>query len=157
MKLLLGALLLGISVTAAEAQTDAFVGTWKVDHARSKAFTGQLAKEELLTLDVKDGSEIAINDITGNDGVRRRSTYTAKYNDGQWYQPKDVETGKPGSGMVMMVRADPRTEFRIGKNGTTGKFTGVIMRQISEDGKTMTITWSAADGSISQLLVLDKQ
>ena len=55
-----------------------------------------------------------------------------------------------------MVRADPRTEMRIGKNGA-GKFTGTIMRQVSEDGKTMTITWGGADGKVNQILHLDKQ
>lgn len=141
---------------AAYAQNDAFVGTWKVDPARSVAHVGQLAKEELLIIEVKDGSEHATNDITGADGVRRKTHYTAKYNDGQWYQPSDVETGKPSTGMVMMVRADPRTELRIGKNAA-GKFTGTIMRQVSEDGKTMTITWSGGDGKVNQVLVLDKQ
>ena len=152
-----GALLIGI-VTAgsAAAQADPFTGTWKVDLAKSQALIGQLPKEEILTIAVKDGAEHAINDITGNDGVRRKSEYTAKYNDGQWYPTKDVETGKPGSGMVMMIRADPRTELRIGKGGS-GRFGGVIMRQLSEDGKTMTITWGNPDGKISQILHLNKQ
>ena len=156
MRSLLGALVLALVAGNAYAQADAFVGTWKVDPTKSTANVGQLAKQELLIIEVKDGSEHATNDIIGPDGVRRKSHYTAKYNDGQWYTPSDVETGKPSTGMVMMVRADPHTELRIGKNAA-GKYTGTIMRQVSEDGKKMTITWGGADGKVNQLLILDKQ
>jgi hypothetical protein len=157
MKPIVAAALLSIlAPVTTVADGDAFAGTWKVDPAKSTAIIGQLAKQELLIIEVVNGAEHATNDIIGPDGVRRKSGYTATYNDGKWYETENLDTHKPVGGMVMMVRADPQTELRIGKNAA-GKFTGVIMRQVSDDGKSMTITWSQPDGRIGQVLKLDKQ
>jgi hypothetical protein len=157
MRLVCALLMIGAAMIAStHAQTDAFDGTWKVDLSKSQALTGHLPKQELVILKIIDGGERATNDIIGPDGVRRRSEYTAKYNDGKWYQPKNAETGKPSGASLMMVRVDPRTELRIGRRAD-GTYGGTIVRQVSKDGKSMTISWSGADGRIHQYLHLDKQ
>jgi hypothetical protein len=158
MKPLLGAVIgcLGLA-GAAYAQADAFNGVWKVDVSRSTPYAQQLPKQEFLTLQVTATGETAINDVTSaSDGVRRRSTYTATYNDGKWYASKSLDNGQASGATVMVVRMDPHNELRIGKraDGTAG---GFLLRTVLEDGKTMRITTYGVDGKVGEVIVLDKQ
>jgi hypothetical protein len=58
---------------------------------------------------------------------------------------------------VMMVRTDPRTEYRFMKNAQTGQSTGVLMRRMAEDGKSYTSTMMTLDGQISLVRVFERQ
>src|SRR5262245_28366193 len=154
MKPLLGTLVLSVGLAGnAFAQTDAFNGVWKVDLSRSTAGTQQLPKQEFLTLQVTATGETAINDVTGTDGVRRKSTYTATYNDGKWYPSKNLDTGQTTGATVMVVRMDPRNEMRLGKRAD-GSAGGFLLRSVLEDGKTMRITTYGIDGKIGEVIVL---
>lgn len=157
MKTVLGTAVLCLGVAGlAHAQADAFNGVWKVDLSRSTAGTTQLPQQEFLTLQVTATGETAINDVTGTDGVRRKSTYTATYNDGKWYPSKSLDTGQTSGAMVSVVRIDPRNELRIGRRAD-GKAGGFLLRSVLEDGKTMRITTYGIDGKIGEVIVLDKQ
>ena len=69
---------------------------------------------------------------------------------------KTYQTGEETGRSVMMVRIDQRSELRIGR-GTDESFSNMILRTVSEDGKTMNIMWYSGDGSVVQDLHLDKQ
>lgn len=157
MKSLLGGLTLCLAVAGtASAQTDAFHGTWKMDPSKSTTAVTPLPQQEILTLEVANNGETATNDITGQDGKRRKSGYTATYNDGKWYPSKNFDTGKETGSSVMVVRLDPTNEIRIGKRAD-GKFGGIILRIVSAEGKTMRIITYRSDGTIDQNLHMDKQ
>src|SRR5437870_4910688 len=105
MKTVLGTAVLCLGLAGlAHAQADAFNGLWKVDLSRSTAGTTQLPQQEFLTLQVTATGETAINDVTGTDGVRRKSSYTATYNDGKWYPSKSLDTGQTSGATVAVVR-----------------------------------------------------
>jgi hypothetical protein len=155
MKSLLTAFVLCVAyANAAYAQADAFHGIWKVNLSKSTG-TG-LPKQEYVILNVANEVEHCTNDIIGADGVRRKSEYKAKYNDGKWYPTKNLDTGKDSGGKVMMVRLDPRSELRLGQRAD-GRAGGIISRVVLEDGKTMQITVMGLDGKVSQTLFLEKQ
>lgn len=141
-------------VSVANAQNDAFHGTWKVDLAKSSG--SQLPKQEFVILNVSGGVEHGTNDIISADGTVIKDEYKAKYNDGQWYPTKSLATGKESGSKALMIRMDPRSELRV-MQGPDGKAGGVIMRVVSEDGKTMKITVLTMNGEILQTLFLDKQ
>lgn len=159
MKSLLGGLVLCLVVVGTtHAEDDPFNGSWKLDAAKSTSTNIRypLPKVEVLSLEVSDNIERCINDITSADGSRYRSLYTATYNDGKWYPSKSYETGQETGRSVMLLRMDSRNELRIGR-GTDGRFSNMILRTVSEDGKTMRIIWYGGDGSVVQDLHLDKQ
>ena len=159
MKSVLGSLVLSFAfVGTTLAEDDPFNGSWKLDVAKSTSTNSRypLPKVEVLTLEVSDNIETCINDITSADGSRYKSLYTATYNDGQWYPSKSYQTGEETGRSIMMIRMDHRSELRIGR-GTDDSFSNMILRMVSEDGKTMTIMWYGDDGSVVQDLHLDKQ
>ena len=90
------------------AQSDPLNGRWKVNLAKS---SGQLPKQEFVILEISNNSEHGINDIVGADGVHTKGEYTAKYDDGKWYEGKSLDTGKP-TGTNMLIRLSPRSESR---------------------------------------------
>jgi hypothetical protein len=163
MKSLLGGLVLCLAVVEmGYAQGDPFDGTWKLNVAKSTS-RGTLPQLELLIFEVAgrfgepDHAETLTNDITGTDGRRRRSQYTATYNDGKWYRGRSLDTGQPGAGRTMMIRMDPRSELRLGQRAD-GTFRSMILRVVQEDGKTMRVTtYSAADHQVGSNLLFEKQ
>ena len=159
MKTVLEGLVLCLVVVATvHAEDDPFSGTWKLDVTKSASTNSRypLPKAEVLTLEVSDNTETCINDITSADGSRYKSLYTATYNDGKWYPSKSYETDEETGRSIMMIRMDTRSELRIGR-GTDGIFSNMILRMVSEDGKTMKIMWYSGDGGVVQDLHLDKQ
>ena len=146
----------------ADAQSDPFNGTWKLNLAKSTSLGDQpLPDVEVLTLEIagRFGSpghaETGTNDITAN-GRRFRSRYTATYNDGMWHPGRDFETGEETGSHIMMIRMDERSELRLDK-GRDGSLSGFILRQVSEEGQTLHIMWYDGEGGIMQDLHLDKQ
>ncbi len=142
-------------VGTAHAQDDPFNGVWKLDQSKSITNGSPLPEVEIITLKHENNAETGINDITDN-GRRSRSTYTATFDDGQWYRGKSLDTGEESRGFVRMIRMSERSELRLGKRAD-GTFSGMFLRQVSEDGKTMQVMWYRADGSILQELHFDKQ
>jgi hypothetical protein len=66
-----------------------------------------------------------------------------------------MSTGKSTS-QVMMIRVDPRTEYRFMKNAA-GESTGVLMRRMAEDGKSYTSTMMTVAGEISLVRYFERQ
>jgi hypothetical protein len=137
----------------AYAQDDAFNGTWKLNVAKSSG--RNLPKEEIVVIKVADNEQYKSGTVTEHDGSVHKSDYTAKYNDGKWYPTKNQSTGKP-AGDTMMIRFDPRHEVRFMKrpNGDSSSF---LLRAVSADGKTMTVTSIGLDGKTGTVWVFEKQ
>jgi hypothetical protein len=162
MKSLLGALILCLAfVGTGYAQGDPFDGTWKLNVAKSDS-RRSLPAVELLIFEISGRfgepghAETGTNDITDAEGTRRRSQYTATYNDGKWHQGRSLDTGQPSRGRTMMIRMDPRSELRLGQRAD-GTFSSMILRVVQEDGKTMRVTtYSAADHQVGSNLLFEK-
>jgi hypothetical protein len=126
---------------------DLFAGSWKINRARSRVAKGESPLKEDITIRVEDGIEHYMVDVANADGTASKNRVDAKFNDGKWYPYTNTTTGQSTS-QVMMIRVDPRTEYRFMKNAA-GQSTGVLMRRMAEDGKTYTSTMMTLDGEIS--------
>ena len=148
--------LLGMT-TAVQAQTNPFIGKWKLNTAKSKYSPGPaLFQSRTSTYEAHgDGVKVSTEGVNG-DGSHAAWGYTASY-DG-----KDAPisgTGTPGGADTVAIK-------RINSNSTdtafkkAGKVVASGRSVISADGKVMTITAKStgADGKPQRLtLVYDKQ
>jgi hypothetical protein len=131
----LGFALLGLATALVAA--DPFVGTWKLNPAKSKYKTGTPAKEQTVVITEK-GGELDIN-ITGTaaDGSAIASHYTmpAKGGPGKIIQsPYDAISAKRPSDMERVI------SYSKG-----GKVVYTASPRVSADGKTMTVTVKGTD------------
>ena len=157
MRTLTAALILSLAVAGvAAAQSSPFDGVWMLDQSKSKTYSYPLPPREVLTLRHANNAETGTNDITNAEGERSRSQYTATFNDGKWYPSKNLDTGEESGSGVMMIRLDDRNEMRFGRRAD-GTFSNMLLRSVSEDGKSLHVMWYSEDGSIIQDLHFDKQ
>jgi hypothetical protein len=138
------------------AQDNPFLGTWKLNTAKSK-FTGVPAPKEMTREITADGSGAKYSfSGTAADGSAISYSFTTQY-DGK-------DTAITGSGIpggadtITLKRITPhKSEGALKKGGTeVAKVTAIV----SKDGKTATVTSSgkSADGkSMSSVSVYDKQ
>ena len=140
--------------SAASAQTDPNVGTWKLNTAKSKYDGGTAPKSSTVVVEsANNGQGIkSTANVVLADGTTRTIAYTANY-DG-----KDAAvTGTPDYNMVSMTRSGNTikgTRRRGGKRAQT--FTMVV----SADGKTRTNTMTGTDAlgkKVGSVQVFDKQ
>lgn len=151
---LLRALLVSmLAVTIAHGQGDPFTGTWKLNLAKSRYITGTPPKGEIAIFRVSGNEEYLKAETENADGSRSATEYTARF-DGKEYAVTDVATGKRTSG-VALKRIDPWHEERYRMQ--EGKKTGTLRREVSKDGKVLTSTVFNAGGTITSILVFDKQ
>lgn len=154
MKTLILILALGVmAARAVYADGDPFDGTWKLNVAKSTG--SNLPKEEIVVIKIADNAQYKSGQVTQHDGSVSKSDYTAKYNDGKWYPSTNQVTGKP-AGDTMMVRFDPHNEIRFMKRAD-GSQNSFLLRSVSADGKTMTVTSIGTDGKTGTVWVFEKQ
>jgi hypothetical protein len=135
------------------AQSDPAAGTWKLNAAKSRYSPGPVPKSNVITIVVVDnGLKVSGQ---GTDGAGKPTTlnYTVTY-DGK---VKPV-TGSPDydstSGKRINASTTEQTRTREGKTVQTQK------REVSADGKTMTITTRGKDKdgrTINNVAVYEKQ
>jgi hypothetical protein len=148
----IGALLLlavGISYAAGN---DAFLGTWKLNEAKSKIAPG-LPKNSTVVNTV-DGDNVKIG-IDGTDakGQPYHSDWTGKF-DGKDY----ALTGDPANDMRSYKVIDDHTLLTVSKKD--GKETISARIVVAADGKTRTVTASGTNASgakVTSTQVYDKQ
>ena len=137
----------------AGAQSDAGLGTWKLNVAKSKFNPGPPPKAVTITFEqagkgVKSGQQ-----VTNAAGEKVSVSYTAEYNG------KDYPiTGSPSADTVALKFGSGNTVQRVDKKG--GKVVATFMRTVATDGKTMTVTQkgTSADGKpIDNLMIFEKQ
>jgi hypothetical protein len=117
-------------------------GKWTLDTGKSKFSPGPTPKSMTVTYSAvgADGMKIVV-DITLPDGVAQHWEMTAHY-DGKEYPV----TGNPNADMISLRKVDDRKGESTMKKG--GKVTATNMRELSADGKVLTITstGTTADG-----------
>jgi hypothetical protein len=134
------------------AQSNPFVGTWKLNSAKTKYTSGAPPKEETVTIQ------------TAGDQDQTTATGTAA--DGSAFSLKYEVPDKGGAGKVLDGPFDSISSKRVDDNTIESTFMkgGKEIRHIrgvvSKDGKTLRVTIKGTDaqGKIaSGVLVLEKQ
>ena len=131
---------------------DPFVGTWKLNHAKSKYKTGAPAKEQTVTI-AESGSDLDITvSGTSADGMPFSSHYTVPAPGGEGKiieSPYEAVSGK---------RMGPnQREITYSKGG---KAVLTVRTRVSADGKTMTGTVKGTDAqgkAVDGTAVFEKQ
>ncbi|HEY4231161.1 MAG TPA: hypothetical protein VGO79_13410 [Thermoanaerobaculia bacterium] len=124
------ALIVSSSVAMA---ADNWVGTWKMDAAKSKFSPGPAPKSLTLKWEATAAGTKFSSEGVGADGKASHTAYVSKY-DG-----KDVAyEGNPDADMAAPMKVDDNTYTNTWKKA--GKPTIMAKVVVSKDGKTMTIT-----------------
>jgi hypothetical protein len=140
----------GVAVCLA---ADAFVGTWKLNEAKSKIAAGSPKNTTVAYEDAGDSVKVT-TDGTNGDGKPSHSEWTGKF-DGKDYPV----TGDPsGADTRSYTRVDDHTLAFTNKKG--GKVTITGRAVVSADGKTRTVTITGTDSTgkkFTSTAVYDKQ
>jgi hypothetical protein len=147
----LGLVLCFVCVAACFA-ADAFIGTWKLNEAKSKFSPGSPKNATVVYEAVGDEVKVTI-DGTAGDGTPTHNVWTGKF-DGKDYPV----TGDPNSDSRALKEINDHTlTFEVKKGGkvvTSGRIV------LSADGKTRTVTTTGTDpkgNKISGTAIYDKQ
>ena|ERR1700756_1725586 len=140
------------AAAVAVAADDAFMGTWKLNEAKSKMGMGVAKNSSVVYTAAGDMIKVTI-DGTGADGKPTHSEWTGKF-DGKDYAvtgdaPDDMRSVKMEDAHTLTIRGS-----KAGKEVLTGKVT------LSNDGKTRTVVTHVTDSAgkkVSSTAVYDKQ
>ena len=148
--LLVGAAALSLGTAAFAGEN--WVGTWKLNAAKSKLGTIAVRAQTLKFEATPAGIKLT-SDGTDAQGKPMHGGYTSKF-DG-----KDVPwAGNPMADTACPKRVDDNTYENVWKQG--GKATVSATVAVSKDGKTLTVTQTGKDASgaaVSSVAVYDKQ
>jgi hypothetical protein len=139
----------GVAVCLA---ADAFMGTWKLNEAKSKIAPGS-PKNTAVVYEAAGDSVKVTTDGTNGDGKPSHSEWTGKY-DGKDYPV----TGDGSADTRSYTKVDDRTLTFANKKGDKVTITGRGV--ISADGKTRTVTITGTDPKgkkFTSTAVYDKQ
>lgn len=131
---------------------DGFMGTWKLNEAKSKIGPGAPKNSTVVYEAAGDSVKVTI-DGTDSEGKPLHSEWTGKF-DGNDYPV----TGDPSVDMRSIKKVDDHTLTATQKKD--GKVTTTARIVLSADGKTRTVAASGTDGKgkkISSTAVYDKQ
>jgi hypothetical protein len=147
-----GALLLLAAGIAYAAGNDLFMGTWKLNEAKSKTAAG-MPKNSTVAY-TADGDNVKVG-IDGTDakGQSFHSEWTGKF-DGKDY----ALTGDPSADMRSYKVVNDHTLLAVSKKDSKETLTARIV--VSADGKTRTVTVSGTDASgakVTSTQFYDKQ
>jgi hypothetical protein len=147
-------LILGSIMTLAQtAAKPAFVGTWKLNVAKSKYSPGPTPKTQTAVIDSVDGGMKVVSDRVEADGKTVHFEWTAKF-DGKDYAVK----GDPARDTVSVKKIDEYNLEITSKKA--GKVTTMIKAVYAKDGKTRveTVTGTNAQGqAVNNVTAWDKQ
>lgn len=135
-----------------------FLGTWKLNTAKSKSSPGPVAQSMTVKFDA-DGENVR-RTVTGLDGQGKPIMQGGPEGSSIAWDGKDhavqVPNGPPMTVAVKRVN-DHRNDVTVKRNG---KVTATIRSVVSKDGKTMTNTVDGVDEKevkIHEVEVLEKQ
>ena len=134
---------------------DPFNGTWSLNVEKTKQLSGGPSPVyEVITFAIGDDNvqHYQVEIQTRADGPRTKGWYDSKYND-LTFVPYQGETGK-GTELIT-VKVDERTHYRIART-VDGKARYVMMRRLSDDGKSYIVTGLDTDGKPGQWRWMDK-
>ncbi len=145
------AAVLALSCTAFAA--DNWLGSWKLNVAKSKYSPGPAPKSQTLKQEASAGGMKATTDGVDGEGKPTHTEYTAKY-DGKDYPWK----GNVNADMLSLKRIDDNSYEAVWK--LKGKTTITSRTVVSKDGKTRTSTQTGKDAqgrTVNNVTVYDKQ
>jgi hypothetical protein len=130
----------------------AYMGTWKLNHEKSKWVNGPMPKESTRTHEDRgNGFVVVMTESVSAQGVKSKAGYTYKP-DGKQYPWAVMNATKLQTISLTMV--DPLTvDFKVYQDGV---LTQNGHRAISKDGKSMVITGTTADGKPANTQYFDK-
>jgi hypothetical protein len=141
-----------VGVAASYGSDDAFMGTWKLNEAKSKVGAGS-GKNSTVVYEASGDSVKVTIDGTGADGSATHNEWTGKF-DGEDYPV----TGNAAEDTRALKKVnDHMLTFTVKKNGKIIE-TGRIV--VSANGKTRTVTTHGTDAKgmkTSGTAVYDKQ
>ena len=150
------ALMAGLSLvllgSAAQA-ADNWVGTWKLNVAKSKYSPGPAPKSNVAKYEASEGGIKAVTDGVGADDKPTHTEFAAKF-DGKDYPYK----GNMAYDTIMVKRIDDNT-YEASLKGK-GKATMTSKNVVSKDGKMRTQTQTGTDAqgkAVSNTVVYDRQ
>lgn len=141
-----------VGVALSHAADDAFMGTWKLNEAKSKIGSGA-PKNDTVVYEMSGDSVKVTTDGTGAGGAALHTEWTGKF-DGKEY----AVTGDPTSDMRSYKKVNDHTLSIVSKKD--GKLTTSGRIVVSPDGKTRTVTIHGTDAKgmkVSESAVYDKQ
>lgn len=137
------------------AQTDPFLGTWKLNVSKSKFVPGPPRKSETrFVVSGPMGLNVSIQRVNG-DGSTQEFQYTSNL-DGKSYPI--VGQGPRGANTIVATLTAPRTIQSILKKDSEVVATGTSV--VSQDGRVLTITTKGTDANgeaFHSVAVYDKQ
>jgi hypothetical protein len=153
MLILLGVAACLVFSTAAQGQDNPFVGTWKLNTAKSKYPAGQMPKNITRTVDADSTAAKYHSEGVSADGTKIDFSFVTKYN-GAYSTIKG--TGMPlGADKIAITRPSPSTTKATLKKGTT--VVAHTTSTVSASGKTTILNIVPTDGSDPTKAVYDKQ
>jgi hypothetical protein len=146
------ALLIATGQALAQA-TDPVVGTWELNLAKSTFTPGPAPKSETRTY-AASGSDFKLA-LKGTDGNAKPTSIQASYSmDGR----EHPIVGSPDADSQSIKRVDAlTTEGTLKKSG---KVVQTVRREITKDGKTMTITFKGVNArgeTINNVMVFERR
>lgn len=151
-KTIAAALVLCLIGMAPGLASDAMMGTWKLNEAKSKIAPGAPKNSTVVYEAVGDKVKVTI-DGTGGDGKPTHNEWTGKF-DGKDYPV----TGDPNSDMRAFKRMNDHTLTLVVKKNGKVTITGKVV--VAPDGKSRTVTTEGTDPSgkkVTTTTVYDKQ
>ena len=152
MVLAAGVLMAGVLATA--QSKDPFVGTWRLNVAKSKYSPGSPPKSQTTTYQAAgQGYKVSVRSEPASGPVQEWS-YTTNL-DGK---DSPVTGNNPNADMQAVKRIDANTLESVNKKG--GKVTTTQRNVVSADGKTRTVTTTGMDGQgqkVNNVAVFEKQ
>jgi hypothetical protein len=139
-----------LSITGGlRAADNPFIGTWKLNLAKSKYDPGPPPKSQTIKIEPweSDGVKVSVDGIDAQ-GNTTHNEYSAKY-DGKDYAVK----GNTNWDIVALKRSDANTVE--GTNKKAGKVVRTYRQVVSKDGKSRTTT--ELTGQTHNITVYDKQ
>ena len=137
---------------ASAASTDAFMGTWKLNAAKSK-LSDSGPKNETVTYEAA-GDQLKVTiEGTQTDGNKTKTEWTGKC-DGKEYP----STGNPNEDMRSCKQINDHTLHVVSKKGSKVGLTAHVV--VSADGKSRTVTVNGTDAEGKKwksVAVYDKQ
>jgi hypothetical protein len=151
------ALTFGVILVAAVAVVSAQganprIGTWHLNVAKSTFSPGPAPKSQVLTIEAAGAGEKVTSESVLATDAKTVSVYTANY-DGKPYPI----TGSETADTVTLKRVDANTSERT--DSKAGKAVQTLIRVVSKDGKTMTVTikgTNAQGQAVNNVVVFEK-
>lgn len=140
-------------VSGAALAADNWVGTWKMNVAKSKSSPGPGPKSQTLKFTASPAGITLNSESVTADGSVRKGSYTSKFDgkDVAWAGNPDADTAAP-------LKVDDNNYTNTWKKG--GKVTINSKAAVSADGKILTVTQTGKNAKgedVNSTAVYDKQ